>query len=245
MTNEKANTTARKTIGILGGMGPDATVYLYDRILKSTTAHKDQDHITTIIYSHPGTPDRTAAILENGPSPLPALIHSAKILEQSGADFILMPCVTAHYYYDKIIGHISIPFIHLLETAVHYIKAHPAKLKKIGLIATDGTIETGLFQDLLEKNGLETVTPGEEGQRLFNEAVYGEKSVKAGFIEEPKHLLIKLAGLLKQKGAEAVIAGCTEIPVALNQADLDIHYINPLQIMAEEAVSRAGGQIRA
>lgn len=236
MAEEKSKITKNKIIGILGGMGPEATLYLYRKILEITPAQKDQDHITTLIYSDPKIPDRTAAILEGGPSPLPALIDGAKILEQGGADFILMPCVTAHLFHDDIIKHISIPFIHLLETAIGEIISRPEGLKRIGLIATRGTIKTKLFQNILENRGLQAVIPDEAGMSLFHRAVYGEKGIKRGYKTEPRPILLELTDQLKQKGAQAVIAGCTEIPIVLSQEDMDLPFINPLEILAREAV---------
>lgn len=234
MTNEKT-----KTIGILGGMGPEATLYLYRKILEHTPARKDQDHIKTIIYSDPKIPDRTAAILNGGPSPLPDLIKGAKVLEQSGADFILMPCVTAHHFHNEIIEHISIPFIHLLEAAMEEIRTGYGGLQRIGLMATRGTIQTKLLQIILETHGFQAVIPGEDGQRLFDQAVYGDKGIKCGDKSQPKPLLLKLKELLEKDGAEAIFAGCTEIPLALSQEDLDLPFIDPLEILAKRAVRKA------
>jgi aspartate racemase len=230
----------KKKIGILGGMGPEATVYLFDQVIRLTKASRDQDHITTIVYNNPATPDRTGAILGKGPSPLPTLIAGAKLLEKAGADFIMMPCVTAHYYYTEIVKHISIPFIHLLEEVLSYIRAHPGNLKKIGLIATTGTVTTGLFQNLFAANGLEIMVPGREGQELFMEAIYREDGVKSGYKEEPKRKLLQVVQTLLEQQADAIIAGCTEIPLVLSQEDVDIPFVNPLKIMAETAVAKAG-----
>jgi aspartate racemase len=230
----------KKKIGILGGMGPEATIYLYNLILQSTTAHQDQDHITTIIYSNPSIPDRTEAILGQGPSPLPAIIEGASILQQAGADFILIPCVTAHYFYEDIIKQISIPIIHLLEETLQYVCNYPGDLKKIGLIATTGTMKTMLFQQLFEKNEIQIITPGEIGQNQFMNAIYGEKGVKSGGKKNPKETLLKVLTELLQQNVDAVIAGCSEVPLVLQQNDMDVPFINPIQLMAKRAVIKAG-----
>jgi aspartate racemase len=230
----------KKKIGILGGMGPEATVYLFNMIIELTRAENDQQHITTIVYNNPSTPDRTSAIFGQGPSPLADLMEGASILERAGADFILMPCVTAHYFHNDIVKHISIPFIHLLEETLQYIQSHLPKLKKIGLIATSGTIQSGLFQSLFEREGLQIVVPSVEGQKLFMTAVYGKKGVKSGFKKEPKEKLLALLSELQHQEVDAIIAGCTEIPLVLNQSDMDIPFINPLRLMAETAIRKSG-----
>ncbi|MCP5046437.1 MAG: amino acid racemase, partial [bacterium] len=223
-TIEQTEQPIKKTIGILGGMGPEATVYLLNLIVKLTDAATDQEHIGTIVYNNPKTPDRTASLLEGGPSPLPALIEGACLLEKAGADFILMPCVTAHYFHDQIANHVSIPFIHLLEVVLAVLKGHPAGLKKVGLIATSGTVKTGLFQRLFQKNGLETVLPGENDQKQVMKAIYNEKGIKSGCVEEPKTLLEPITQGLISRGAEGIIAGCTEIPLVLSQKDMAVPF---------------------
>lgn len=231
-----------KTIGILGGMGPAATVHLFELIVKLTKAGTDQEHIASIIFNNPEIPDRTDAIMGRGPSPLPHLIEGAKILEKAGADFILMPCVTAHYYYDEIIKNITIPFLHLLEEALRYIQRQLGDLKKIGLLATVGTIKTRLFQELFNTKGLEVVVPGKKGQDLLMNALYQE-GVKAGHKELPKKMMLQAARQLIEQKVGAIIAGCTEIPLVLNQADMEVPFINPLRIIAEESIRKAGGKV--
>ena len=238
-----------KTIGILGGMGPEATVYLFNRIIKSTESATDQEHIKTIIHNNPEIPDRTEAILYDGESPLDALLEGAQNLERAGAHFILMPCVTAHHFYnqhiDRLKQELSIPLIHMLEIVLDHIRHHPAGLKRIGIMATSGTIKTHLFQNLLEEAGLEMVSPDETGQEMFMEAVYGKAGVKAGYFKEPKQLLMRVARQLRRQNAQAVIAGCTEIPLVLDRGDFpDAIYINPLQLLAEEGIKRAGYKIK-
>ncbi len=125
-----------------------------------------------------------------------------------------------------------------------HIKSLPGGLKKIGIIATNGTIKSGLFQRLFEKNGLEIITPGPDGQMLFMEAVYGEKGIKRGYKEEPKQKLLELNQLLILKKVDAVIAGCTEIPLVLSQRDMKVPFIDPLRIMAETAVRKAGYRVK-
>ena len=228
-----------KTIGILGGMGPESTVYLFNLIVTLTRVEKDQDHIPVIIYNNPKTPDRTAAIIAGGESPLPALINGAVFLEKAGADFILMPCVTAHYFYNEIVRHIDIPFLHLIEETLAYTIRELKDIKKIGLLASAGTIRSRLFQDMFHARGFEIVVPGEEKQRLLMKALYQEEGVKAGYKEKPREAILRVLDHLLRQGIEAVIAGCTEIPLVLNQSHTKVPFIDPMEIVARESIRRA------
>lgn len=229
-----------KTIGILGGMGPEATIYMFRLIVQLTKVEKDQDHIPIIVFNNPKIPDRTSAIVSGGPSPLPLLIESAVSLEKVGVDFILMPCVTAHYFYKEIVKHITIPFLHLLEESVAYVKQELGQVKRIGLLATDGTVQSGLFQDLFNKNGIEIVVPGKEGQNTIMKALYQKKGVKAGYKEQPRKMILQVLQQLMHRKVEGVIAGCTEIPLLLSQSDMEIPFINPLKIIALKSIGKAG-----
>ncbi|AGT34197.1 hypothetical protein OCC_13515 [Thermococcus litoralis DSM 5473] len=151
-----------KVIGILGGMGPLATVDLFKRIVLKTPAKKDQDHPRIIIYNNPKIPDRTAYILGKGENPLPELIDSAKKLEKWGADFIIMPCNTAHYFADEIQKAIKIPLINMIEETASYVEA--LGVKRVGILATTGTIVSGIYQKALKKRGIEALIPSEKDQ---------------------------------------------------------------------------------
>lgn len=234
----------KKTIGILGGMGPKATVYLFDLITRFTRAEKDGSHIPVIIFSNPQIPDRTEAIIHNGPSPLPFLIEGARFLEKAGASFIIMPCITAHFYYPDIIKKIKIPFIHLLEETALYVERHNRELQRLGLMATTGTVETRIFQNHLGKIGKEIVIPDEKNQVKVMKSIYGSEGIKAGFTRKPKKILLEVVShLSEEKGSQAVIAGCTEIPLALKQGDLTIPLIDPLKIIALAAIKEADGEL--
>lgn len=229
-----------KTIGILGGMGPEATIYMFRLIVKLTKVEKDQDHIPIIVFNNPKIPDRTAAIVRGGPSPLPYLVDSAIFLEKAGADFILMPCVTAHYFYKEIVKYITIPFLHLLEESIRYVKRELGHVKRIGLLATEGTVQTGLFQELFNKNGIEIVVPKKEGQNLIMKALYQKEGIKAGYKELPKEMILQVLQQLIRDKVGGVIAGCTEIPLVLSESDMEIPFINPLKIIARKSIRKAG-----
>lgn len=233
-----------QTIGILGGMGPEATVRMFNLIVKLTKAEKDQDHIPIIIFNNPQIPDRTAAIIDEGPSPLPMLIEGAKTLETAGANFIIMPCHTAHYHYDEIIQHISIPFLHLQEETRHYVEWRYRDLKRFGLLASTGTVETDLFQTIFHQKELEIIVPGEKEQDMVMTAVYGERGIKRGFKKEPRQLLMHVINQLKEQKVEAVIAGCTEVSLVLDVQELQLSVIDPLKIIAAASILKSGYELK-
>lgn len=230
-----------KIIGILGGMGPDATCVLFDRIIRYTNAKCDSEHIRVIIDNNPKIPDRTAAILGDSTSPVSELVKTATNLQNSGADFIIIPCITSHYYFKEIQKEIGVPILNALEITREHINRNHANIKKIGVIATSGTIRTNLFQKLLDDK--EIIIPTDEEQREYvMEIIYGKEGVKAGNrTGKVKEQLSEIVKRLKIRGAEAIIAGCTEISIVLDQSDIDIPLIDPLTIMAKKSVSLAKG----
>ncbi|MGQ9508334.1 MAG: aspartate/glutamate racemase family protein [Thermodesulfobacteriota bacterium] len=233
-----------KIIGILGGMGPEATIDLFTKIVKGTKVRRDQDHFRILIDNNTKIPDRTLAIQGKGPSPVPHLVRSAKLLEKGGADFILIPCVTAHYYYETLKKRIQIPILHILhiilETA-KFVKENYKGIQKIGLIATTGTIQTGLFQNVFSSEGFELILPSSEVQkRLVMKAIYGKRGIKTiGPSEASKNLILKACESLIQKGAQLIIAGCTEIPLVLKEGDVSVPVVDPVSILAKAAIRKA------
>lgn len=235
----------KKTIGILGGMGPEATAHFFELIIKNTRAEKDQEHIPIIIYNNPKIPPRTDAVFEKGPSPLPLLAEGARILSQAGADFIVIPCITAHYYYHDLVKEEKIPVFSLLDETLFHVRKNLSSLNRIGLIASTGTIHSRLFHDTFAKEGIQVLNPLEQEQEQVMEAIFGTQGIKAGFTSGPaKKIILDVARSLIQRGAEAVIAGCTEIPLVLKQEDLSIPLVDPLQIMALKSIEEAGYKIR-
>lgn len=226
-----------KIIGILGGLGPEATAELFLRIIKATPAKRDQDHIPIIIFNNPKVPDRTTAILYGGENPLPELIKTARLLERAGADFIIMPCNTAHYYYEELKSSVKIPFFNMIELAAEYVlKVYP-KVRLVGLLATTGTVKTGLYQKAFGRYGVEVLVPGDDDQKLVMSGIYD--GVKAGNLDLGRRLLMDVANKLISRGAELIILGCTEVSVVIRSGDLKVPIVDPLQVLAEEAVKYA------
>lgn len=226
-----------KTIGILGGMGPEATLHLFKLIIKETPAKKDQEHLKIIIYNNPKVPDRTEFILGKGESPLPYLIEGAKFLDNAGCDIILMPCNTAHYFYDQIVKVVRGKFLHLLNETAREIK--DSGVEDVGILATTGTLKTGLWQKALGK-GINIIYPDKkEQEKLVMEAIYGEEGIKAGLKRKAKRLLIEAGESLIEKGAKAIIAGCTEVSIVFEINPFPFPLFEPLKIIAKKAVKLA------
>ncbi len=226
-----------KIIGILGGMGPEATIDLFYKIIKSTPAEKDQDHLRIIIDNNPKIPDRTAAILRKGEDPLLALQETARNLEKAGADFIIIPCNTAHYFLPSIQESVKIPILNMIEETAKETQKRIPQIQKVGLLASIGVYETKIYYQCFKKFNIEVISPEEKDKEEVMNAIY---AVKAGDLSnEVKGNIIKIAQKLIDKGAEAIIAGCTEIPLILKEGDISVPIIDPTQILAKAAVQKA------
>jgi aspartate racemase len=230
-----------KVIGILGGMGPEATLDCYARIIKNTPAKLDQDHLRVIIDSNPKVPDRTAAIIGEGESPVPALVAGCRSLQQAGADFIIIPCVSAHFFIEEIRQQIKLPILSIFDVVAETFASDHPQIKTVGLMGTTGTISGGLFQKRLAADGIETIVPDESHQSKVMEAIYGIKnSQPARSRAQITAELIAIAEGLISKGAQGIVAGCTEIPLALKQEQLSVPYFDALAILARAAILEAG-----
>ena len=230
-----------KTIGIIGGMGPMATYDLGKKILLNTEAACDQDNIPVLIDCNSRIPDRTEAILHGGDDPRPEMKKSAKLLEDAGADFLIMACNTAHYYYDSVCEDISIPVLHMpRETAKCLLERG---VKKAGILATDGTCRSGVYGDALAEAGIEAVYPSDETQRVIMSLIYDY--VKAGRMDYPDHYIADVISEMQDKGAEILILGCTELPIVFDRiTDLAIPAIDPTDVLAKAAVRFAGAPLK-
>jgi aspartate racemase len=226
-----------KIIGILGGMGPEATTDLFYKIIKLTPAGKDQDHLRVIIDNNPKIPDRTAAILGKGEDPLPALRETARNLEKAGADFIIIPCNTAHYFLPSIQESVKIPILNMIEETAKKTQKKIPSIKKVGLLALIGTYKTEIYSQHFKKFNIEVISPEEKDKEKVMKVIY---AVKTGDLsEEIKKNITSIAQKLIDKGAEAVIAGCTEIPLILKEGDVSVPIIDPTQALAEAAIQKA------
>ncbi|SHJ78537.1 aspartate racemase [Anaerobranca californiensis DSM 14826] len=229
----------KKVIGIIGGMGPEATADLFLKIIQKTKAEKDQDHFRIIIDNNPHIPDRTKAILYGGESPVKALIETAKNLEKSGVDIACIPCMTAHYFIEEIQKNVSYPILNAFDVIRKHIFNNYPNIKNIGVLATTGTVKTGIFEKYL--NFTNVIYPSSIIQKdKVMEAIYGEKGIKRGVKNEiPLNLLKDAAKYLISQGVELLIFGCTEIGLVLKQEHVEVPVIDPMDILADELIKQA------
>lgn len=225
------------TMGILGGMGPAATVDLFDRIVQATPARRDQDHIPILIVNDPAIPDRTQAILHGGEDPTPRMRAGIHKLAAMGAAYIAIPCNTAHHYLPGLQSTAPIPLLDMIGETVSAIRRiHPA-LQRVGVLATSGTLAVGLYQKRLQEAGLTPVEPTPAEIEGLMDAIYGPRGVKsAGATDEARAGLRAVGQALVERGAQALILGCTEIPLALHDGDLPVPLIASSQCLAEAVV---------
>lgn len=230
----------KKTIGILGGMGPMATVDLFKKIVDYTAAIKDSEHIHVYIDNNTDIPDRTDAILYGGKDPLPEMIGSAIRLECMGADFLLIPCNTAHYFYDKICAMVHIPILNMLEETAREVKRQ--KITCVGLLATDGTIVSGVYDKIFKKYDINVLHPSSSGQKSVMDVIY--KGVKAGKVDLDLSGFYNALEELKQNGAQTMILGCTELPIAFQMYNIQYENIDPTAVLARSAIVYANSVLR-
>jgi aspartate racemase len=245
MGMKAARKTKLKTIGVLGGMGPEATAYFFGLVTRNTRVSRDQDHIPVVVCSLPQVPDRTEAILRGGPSPLPFLLRGVEALRRAGADFAVMPCITAHYFYPALAARSPLPVVNLLDETVSEVRGRHPGIKRIGLIATAGTVRSRVFHDAFEAAGIEVLVPDARAQKRIMSAIYGRRGIKAGATAgTPRNAILDVAAGLVRRGAGGIVAGCTEIPLVLGDEDLPVPLIEPMRIGALACIRRAGGEAR-
>ncbi|HEX8459335.1 MAG TPA: amino acid racemase [Pyrinomonadaceae bacterium] len=228
------------TIGILGGMGPEATNQLCALITAHTTVSKDQDHIPVITYNNSLIPSRERYARGRGESPVPEMIRTAQVLEAAGASFLLMPCNLAHLFWRDVQDAIGIPLLNMIEETVKYIDEHHAASRRVGLLASTPTIENGIYHHSLRAHGRHLLVPDAYDQTEFvMRAIYGASGIKGGHKDAPRSVLIKVAESLIKEGAELIIAGCTEVSLVLSSDNAPCAVVDPLAILARVAVARA------
>jgi len=227
-----------KIVGIVGGAGPEASNKFCELLIKYKNKKKDQDNIPFLHFSNPQIPDRTEAILGRGESPTKEIIKTCNSLKKAGADFLIIPCNTAHYFLPEIQEKVSIPIVNMIALLVKQIKLENPKITRVGLLATTGCIRGGIFEDYLRRVGIEVIKPtNSEQSSLVMEAIYGKNGIKVGKKAHAKHLLTEAANSLILNGAEAVILGCTEIPLVLKQKDFYNKLYDPMEVSARQIIN--------
>lgn len=197
-------------LGVLGGMGPLATVDFMQKIIAMSHAHNDQEHIPMLVHNVPQVPDRSACILQGMTDPFPALLAGLRKLEEGGATCAVIPCNTAHYWFEKLQQHSQVPMISILDCASEHIRRRG--LKTIGLMATNATIQSEIYKQRIEKDNGVCLSPSELNQLQLMQAIY---DIKGNNLKTGSRKMELVFRELLNEGAEAVILGCTEIPVGL------------------------------
>ena len=229
-----------KKVGIIGGLGPMAMVYFMQLITEMTDAATDQEHIELIVHSKPQTPDRTGYILDHSKeNPLPVLTEVGKELVSCGVDFIAIPCITAHYFQKELEKQIGCKILHAIEETAVYLKSE--NINKVGLMATDGTIESKLFQVVLKQYGIDCVEPDEKMQSYVMSLIYD--NVKAG--KDPDiNKFYCVSDALFSAGAQVVLLGCTELSLIKKEHALDNGFLDVLEVLARQVVTESGATVK-
>jgi aspartate racemase len=235
-------------VGVVGGVGPAATVDFLDKIVRHTPASRDQDHIKLLVEQNPQIPDRTENLISEGVDPTVSLYATCQKLEDGGADIIAIPCNTAHAFVDRIQPYLGIPIVNMLTVTVRYLRESFPVLRDIGVLATSGTISSGVYQKALESQGLHQVAPRAALQARVMDAIYGKNGVKAGFTtgQCQEDITAAVDGLIAE-GVEVIILGCTELPILLPAGEFvsrnggRVQLVDPTEVLARRCVAYAKG----
>lgn len=228
----------QRVVGILGGMGPEATAVFLHRLVELTPARFDQEHLKIVVVNNPKIPDRTAHIVGKGESPVPGLVEAARDLERLGADFIAIPCNTAHYFWQPIQDSVSIPVLNIVTETASRVRAELAPGQAVGVLGTRATLELGLYQKALQERGLQAICPDLREQAKVTRAIDEIKS--KGDRQLAGTCLSECLEYLHSQGAEAAIYGCTELGLAPTRNILPI--FDSLEILAQSSVRMGLGQ---
>jgi len=220
-----------KTMGVIGGMGALATATFYSMITNIQHVEAEQDYLDIIIYSKTSIPDRTAYILGRSDiNPTTDIIAAAVKLERAGVDFLVMPCVTAHYFYRDVADKVGVPFINLLDEIALHVQAEG--FNRVGLLATQGTLQSRILHNALEGRGIEVLTPDPAQQAELMNIIYSTKI--GGHVQD----FDKLEDALFAKGAQSIILGCTEL--SLIKGKTAAKRIDALSVLAHAALKMKG-----
>ncbi|SEF53824.1 aspartate racemase [Eubacterium ruminantium] len=229
----------KKKLGILGGMGPEATEILYKKIIEKTAVSGDRDHLDILIYSHATIPDRTECILCGKSEYLWDILKAdVEMLRGAGCDYLAVPCNTCHFFAERFNGLMDGGFINMIEETAEY--AAGRRYKKVGIMATDGTVQNDMYGKALRTKGIEAVYPDEEGQKKVMSIIYDE--IKAGE-KGDRHKFMEVAGPLRDEGCEAIILACTELSVFNVNYELGgDYYIDALNVLTRACIEKCGAR---
>lgn len=227
-------------LGVIGGLGPMATAYYLELVVRMTEAKRDQEHPEIIILNIPSIPDRTAFILgKSQDDPLNPMVELGRQLKSLGATVVATPCITAHYFHEALQDGIGLPVIHAVRTTAELLRS--AGVRRVGLMATDGTVQSGIFQRQVEALGMEIVLPSQVGQQGVMTLIYDQ--VKAG-LEPNLDLFNGIRDELRRNGAQAIVLGCTELSLLKKNYDLGSGILDALEVLAKESVLACGKAVK-
>ena len=226
-------------LGVIGGMGPMAGVYFCELITKKTSAFSDAEHIDMVLASFPRVPDRTAYLLDkSNPSPVDAILRMGNLLVSQGCTVIAVPCVTSFALYDEYASKLNANVIHMPDEISAYLSS--IGVKSAGILATDGTVSTGVLQSSLEKQGIKAVLPDEEHQKMVMSVIYDQ--VKKG-ADVDMEMFSDICGHILSLGAEKIILGCTELSLVFRGSHPDF-CVDAMEVLAEACIKTMGKQVR-
>jgi aspartate racemase len=236
-------TDRRRTVGVLGGMGPLATADFYAKLVRLTPARRDQDHLHVIIDSDPQIPDRTAAALGRGPDPTPTLVAAAQRLVRAGAELIAIPCNSAHAFLPDVRRAAGVPVLDIMEEVAAAAAGLRPSLRRVGLLATTATVRASLYHVALAARGISVLAPAPGGQKDVMRLIH---AVKAGDLRPAiRTRARKAVSALVRRGAEAIVLGCTELPLVVDSAGIRVPLLDGTEILARAAVREARAGRRA
>jgi aspartate racemase len=215
-------------------MGPAAAIDLQAKVLAATPAAHDREHLPVVVWNVPQVPDRVAAVLGAGPSPLPAMIEGARALEAAGCEAFAVACNTAHHWAGELAASVRIPLLHIADAAVEALARRPVPPMRVGILATRGTLAAAFYGERLARRGFDWIVPsGEEQRTLVDEAI---ARVKAGDRAGARAPFEAAAGALAARGAEAILLACTELPLAAEGAACPVPLLDASRALAEALV---------
>lgn len=227
-------------LGVIGGLGPMATAYYLELVVRMTDAKRDQEHPEIIVMNVPSIPDRTAYILgKSEETPLRPMVELGKQMKNIGATVIATPCITAHYFHEALQDGIGLPVIHAIRATAQLLR--DGGVKKVGLMATDGTVQSGIFQRQVEELGMELVLPSPDAQKGVMALIYDQ--IKAG-VKPDMDLFASIRDDLRRSGAEAVVLGCTELSLLKKEQELGSGILDALEVLAKESVLACGKAVK-
>lgn len=221
-----------RLLGVIGGLGPLSTAHFMELVAEMTDAEKDQDHVDMIVYNYPSIPDSTAYILGYyRKNPVHGLCYVADALAQQRVDLIAMPCITAHYFYDELSGRVNVPIIHAVKETARYLRNQG--IRRAGIMATEGTVSSGLYEKALAKEGIGTVLPSALRQQDISHLIY--QNIKKNLPPEMDRFALAEQEL-RDRGAQVIILGCTELSLIKRDHRLNPGFLDSMEVLAQQTV---------